>query len=110
MSSFQLLRLGSRIQPRSYLQSQFSPRRLPVIVRAPLAAYSSTFTADRDQLKDKPVDKDGQAPVGKTVHDSETFEEFTDRSGETRIVFSSRESRDSSISAFCYRLWKSSIG
>jgi hypothetical protein len=79
MSSLQILRLAARTQPRSYLQSQFPPRRVPAVVRAPLTAYVSTFTADREKLKDAPVDKDGQSPVGKTVHDTETFEEFTAR-------------------------------
>lgn len=79
MSSLQILRLALRTQPRSYLQSKFPPRRMPVVVRAPLTAYVSSFTADREKLKDTPVDKDGPSPVGKTVHDTETFEEFTAR-------------------------------
>lgn len=91
MSSLQIFRLASRTQPRRYLQSQFSPRRSPVIRRAPLAAYSSSSTVDQVQSKDQQVEKEEHAPAAKGVHDSETFEEFTDRSGETRTLLFSHK-------------------
>ena len=101
MSSLQILRLASRTQPRSYLQSQFFPRRLPVRLRAPLAAYSSSSTADRDPPKEKQAEKEEHVPAPtKGAHDSETFEEFTDRSGETLTLLLSHECGIFPISAF----------
>ena len=73
------------------------------MLRAPLAAYSSSSTADQDQSKEKQVEKEAHAPAPtKGAHDSETFEEFTDRSGENSPLIP--QMRDFPHQRFSYRL------